>query len=228
MQAHPQHARLNAYHGTKRQLLGNQAGHAAPAWHTNHPVHGKKLAGPSNAVEKGSKILLSRLPSDVGENEVEVLFTKTVGPVKDVFIVYNAQGKSRGAAVISFQRPGDAAIARVKYNGKIVDGRRPIKIEIIKDEDEAPQAAPKPQVPSLLERLGTAMTAPAQPAVLKPQLPAIQTHRQQNGRVNAPRPPSRNPRLPLRQKKGPKRIKKSLAQLDQDIEEYRATAPAIQ
>lgn len=80
-------------------------------------------------------------------------------------------------AVVSFQRPGDAALARAKYNGKIVDGRkylvllrtglcltlrlilpcdigRPIKIEIVKDEDDKPRAPEKAPVPSLLQRLG--------------------------------------------------------------------------
>lgn len=38
-------------------------------------------------------------------------------------MVYNNQGKSRGMAVVTFTRPGDAAVARTKYNGKIVDGR---------------------------------------------------------------------------------------------------------
>lgn len=52
----------------------------------------------------------------------QILFTKTVGPVKDVFIVYNSQGKSKGMAVVSFARTADAAIARAKYNSKIVDG----------------------------------------------------------------------------------------------------------
>ena len=37
-------------------------------------------------------------------------------------MVYNSQGKSRGMAVVVFARPGDAAVARGKYNGKIVDG----------------------------------------------------------------------------------------------------------
>lgn len=37
-------------------------------------------------------------------------------------MVYNSQGKSRGMAVVTFARPGDAAVARAKYNGKIVDG----------------------------------------------------------------------------------------------------------
>ncbi len=37
-------------------------------------------------------------------------------------MVYNSQGKSRGMAVVTFARPVDAAVARTKYNGKIVDG----------------------------------------------------------------------------------------------------------
>lgn len=51
-----------------------------------------------------------------------MLFTKTVGPVKDTFLVYNSQGKSKGMAVVTFALPGGAAVARTKYHGKIVDG----------------------------------------------------------------------------------------------------------
>lgn len=54
---------------------------------------------------------------------LQQLFSKTVGPVKDAFIVYNSQARSKGMAVVSFQRSADAALARAKYNGKIVDGR---------------------------------------------------------------------------------------------------------
>lgn len=80
---------------------------------------------------------------DVGENEVEVsasvsvcllrevliylwkdLFKRTVGPMKDLFIIYNSQGRSKGMAVVTFQRPGDALVARMKYNQKIVDGSK--------------------------------------------------------------------------------------------------------
>jgi THO complex subunit 4 len=46
-----------------------------------------------------------------------------VGPLQDAFLIYNSQGKSKGMAVVTFQRPGDAALARTKYDGKIVDGR---------------------------------------------------------------------------------------------------------
>ncbi|OBZ65642.1 mRNA export protein mlo3 [Grifola frondosa] len=180
----------------------------------------------------GSKIILSKLPLDVVENEVEVLFTRTVGPVKDVFMVYNSQGKSKGMAVVSFQRPGDAVIARGKYNGKIVDGRRPIKIEIIVDED-GPQkiVTPPPnlQVPSLLQRLGATIPPPAQ-SIAKTMNPPTEPRKQSVVRVlpTGPRQPVTNPKVRLRTKKGPKRIqklqKKSLAELDQEMEDYRANA----
>ncbi|KAG5642086.1 hypothetical protein DXG03_003639 [Asterophora parasitica] len=115
------YARLNNFHGPKRQLLGNHAGHAAPAWKTNAPL---QSAGKGKQVlETGSKIFLSRLPLDVSEKEVEELFRKTVGPLKEYFLIYNSQGKSKGMAVVTFQRSGDATFAKAKYDGKIVDGR---------------------------------------------------------------------------------------------------------
>jgi len=185
------------------------------------------------AVEKGSKILLSKLPTDVGDNEVEILFTKTVGPVKEAFIVYNSQGKSKGMAVVAFQRASDAAVARAKYNGKIVDGRRPIRIEIIKDEDETPQAPPK--APSLLERIGQPTARPARPVAAPAVVPAVQPQKPKPkpkpARANVPQQPViANAKARLRQKKGPKRIKKvanvkkSVAELDQEMEDYRASA----
>ncbi|OSX61079.1 hypothetical protein POSPLADRAFT_1074812 [Postia placenta MAD-698-R-SB12] len=235
MQAQPQYARLNAYHGPKRKLLGIQAAHAPPAWRGSAAA-GKRPAVPPPP-EKGSKILLSQLPVDVGENEVEILFTKTVGPVKDVFIVYNSQGKSKGMAVVSFARTADAAIARAKYNSKIVDGRRPIKIEIVKDEDEAAQAPPK--TPSLLDRLAKPPTAPVH-AAQKAAPPAKQPRAHQAPRANAAKPPQQQrqqqqapattAKARLRQKKGPRRlkkaaaVKKTAAELDQEMEEYRASA----
>ena len=86
---------------------------------------------------------MSRLPPDVSQDEVEVrvdprsefsfsspwtrkqtLFVKTVGPVKEAFIVYNNQANSKGMAIITFQRSEDAMVARKKYNGKIIDGSK--------------------------------------------------------------------------------------------------------
>ena len=49
---------------------------------------------------------------------------KTVGPVREVSLIYNSAGKSKGMAIVEFQRLGDARIARQKYNKKIIDGSK--------------------------------------------------------------------------------------------------------
>ncbi|KAF8648237.1 hypothetical protein AX16_006319 [Volvariella volvacea WC 439] len=172
----------NNYHGPKRQLLGNNAGHVAPAWRTGS-IPGYS-AGPAaqhqqrSQQQQGSKIFLSRLPMDVGEAEVEELFRKTVGPVSEAFLVYNNQGHSKGMAVVHFTRPGDALLARQKYDGKIVDGRRPIKIEIIHDG-----VPPKPQPQSLLARLAPPPPLPISEPVI-PDLPVIKTTQSTKSRHN--------------------------------------------
>jgi len=61
--------------------------------------------------------------SDNSANRLDQeLFRKTVGPLKESFLIYNSQGRSKGMAIVTFQRFGDAAVARAKYDGKIVDG----------------------------------------------------------------------------------------------------------
>lgn len=60
--------------------------------------------------------------SSEGAWRIQELFRKTVGPLKESFLIYNSAGRSKGMAVVTFQRPGDAAAARAKYDGKIVDG----------------------------------------------------------------------------------------------------------
>lgn len=70
------YARLNSFHGPKRQLLGNQAGNVAPAWKVGmrDQIGGGApiVKDKHRAQDQGSKILLSRLPVDVGETEIEV------------------------------------------------------------------------------------------------------------------------------------------------------------
>ncbi|KAJ7753346.1 hypothetical protein DFH07DRAFT_824151 [Mycena maculata] len=245
------YARLNAFHGPKRQLLGNNAGHAPPAWRTAGPSTGAYPTGPNHLrgrqamSEQGSKIFLSRLPMDVGETEVEELFKKTVGPLRESFLIYNSQGKSKGMAVVVFQRPGDAVIARSKYDGKIVDGRRPIKIEVIVETADTvpsiPSAPPAP--PTLFDRLqskgpvaGPSKVAPivGGPGPMSLRF-ATQTQPRRNQHNQPPRPatpynstfPAPIPPRRYRTKKGPKRLKKqwesrSKEQLDRDMEDYRA------
>ncbi|KAI0078319.1 hypothetical protein K474DRAFT_1660535 [Panus rudis PR-1116 ss-1] len=221
-------ARINSYHGPKKKLLGNKPGHAAPAWRTNNTAAGKKP-------DLGSKILLSQLPLDVTAQEVQELLEKTIGPITDVFLIYTAKGTSKGMAIVTFKKAESAASARQKYNNKIIDGRRNIKIEIIKDEDEAPKA-PTPQVPSLLARLGVqppaAPVAPTAPSSKR----AAKASKQAAVASILPRiEPQPNPRKALRQKKGPRRLKKAHIQkqpadkdtLDREMEDYRAAAADV-
>ena len=64
----------------------------------------------------------STLIKPVLRTRAQALFVKTVGPVKEAFVVYNNQANSKGMAVVTFQRSEDAMVARKKFNGKIIDG----------------------------------------------------------------------------------------------------------
>ena len=70
--------RYNNYHGPKRQLVGNHAGHVPPAWRVGNPVTGAQVGAGGHPVkggarvDAGSKIFLSQLPVDVGEVEIDV------------------------------------------------------------------------------------------------------------------------------------------------------------
>ncbi|KAF9073058.1 hypothetical protein BDP27DRAFT_1260678 [Rhodocollybia butyracea] len=240
-----QYARYNSYHGPKQRVLGNQA-QVAPAWrYTGSSPMQTQAMRRQQAI--GSKILLTQLPLDVGEREVEELFNKTVGPLKESFLIYNSQGKSKGMAVVVFQRPGDAAVARTKYDGKFVDGRRPIRIEIVSESTPVPTNPSSTSVsatqPSLLDRLDKPKRAVASTSSAQ----SIQNHKLPRQAAAAAAiaagTPFANPSQPQipahtkhRTKKGPRRLKKqnvqmprftktkTKEQLDQEMEEYRAAS----
>ncbi|KAJ2935026.1 hypothetical protein H1R20_g2061, partial [Candolleomyces eurysporus] len=237
------HARLNNFHGTKKQLLGH---HVQPAWKPN------AVSAPSKQFEaSGNKILLSRLPTDVGEKEVEVwarffsiftqlteyaelpspclvaavqeLFRKTVGPVKDCFMIYNSQSKSKGMAIVTFSKASDASSAKAKYHGKIVDGRRPLKIEFITDDIPSAASQPQPKPLTLLERLGEPVTNV--PIASTPAAKPASKKNSSGKPAPVPPVPETQPVRRQRMKKGPKRLNKrepvTAAQLDQDMDVYR-------
>ncbi|KAF9495021.1 hypothetical protein BDN71DRAFT_1392389 [Pleurotus eryngii] len=250
-QNRPAHARLNNFHGQKKQLLGHKAGNAPPAWRGTAPVptfpgaaKGKQVA------QNGSRIFISNLPLDVVKEEIEDLFKKTVGPLKEVVLVYNDQGKSKGLAIVSFQKTTDAAVARTKYHGKIVDGRRPIKVEIIVDGDSQPSPS-TPTAPSLFSRLAppppnstnsTTLGSRVGPQV---KAPATYGHRPLdcacqlisklcsplNNKTQAAAPALGTVPARRRVKKGPRRLNKRLAavvkskeDLDKEMDDYQASS----
>ncbi|KAF8578972.1 hypothetical protein K439DRAFT_1416659 [Ramaria rubella] len=157
---------------------------------------------------------MSQLPAEtVHERDIEELFAETIGPVFNVFIIYNSNGRSKGMAVVNFQRSGDAAEARKKYNGKIIDGRRPLKIELIIDPRDPPA-----KEKSLVDRLGSQLTSGSSETPPRAPKPGKAFNPASNVRPQAQR---------RKIKKGPRRLKKSVEQLDREMEVYMADAPPI-
>jgi len=126
-------------------------------------------------------------------------------------------------AIVTFHRPTDAGLAQSKYDGKVIDGKHKLKIELVTDSDEHSHRAIKEQPtapPSLLSRIAGPLT-PAT-SVQTPKVVAT---------AHPPQLATKKSVIPIdvqaprkRTKKGPKRVKKSVAQLDQEMEDYRASA----
>lgn len=112
------------------------------------PAAQKALAKVS---ELSSKIIVHGLPTDVTEKQIKEYMTSEVGPIHRCELAYNAQGKSKGSATITFQRGGNQNYAQkacTLLNGRSVDqtGPKPTKmrVEIVTEVKE----------PGLADRLG--------------------------------------------------------------------------
>lgn len=84
----------------------------------------------------GSSIMVEGLPFDTTPYELEELFVQTVGYVVDSYLLYNDKGYPKGKGYVQFSHPTDAALARKKYHGRVIDGRSPIHVRLIVDADE--------------------------------------------------------------------------------------------
>ncbi|PPQ67210.1 hypothetical protein CVT26_007283 [Gymnopilus dilepis] len=225
------YARSNDFYKPKDHVLGHSSKQTQPAWKAANAVGGSPQGSwKGKAVENGSKVFLTGLPVDVAEKDVEELFRKTIGPLKEAFLVYNSQGRSKGMAVVWFHRPGDAGVARAKYDGQIVDGRRRLKVEILLDgmPSSAAPAIKFPTPPSLLDRLAPPPSDAATTESGPSAKPSLRTASRPLNVTPAsadeiPIPPRR-----MKQKKGPKRLKKrmpvTVADLDREMDDYRASA----
>lgn len=100
------------------------------------------------------KIVISNLPEDVAQGQIKDLLVSTVGPIKSINMSYNAQGKSAGIVTVEFKNPEDSTKAYQAYNGRLIDQKRPMKVEIIVDPSRQPP-------PPLASRLDAPIAAPA-------------------------------------------------------------------
>ncbi|GJJ06148.1 hypothetical protein Clacol_000337 [Clathrus columnatus] len=76
----------------------------------------------SNPPPTAEKIIVSNLPPDVNEAQIKELFNSQVGPTKEVVLNYDAAGRSKGIAAVTFTRNGDGTKAYKQYNGRLIDG----------------------------------------------------------------------------------------------------------
>lgn len=144
-----------------------------------------------SVISEESKIIVSNLPTDVTEAQVKELFVKSIGPCKRVSLAYGPNGRSKGIATIIFSRPGDATRAYEQYEGRLVDGTRKMKVEIILD--------PSRQLNSLAARVSPASNASATAS--------------KNGAKSSKRKTTRRRRTP-------NRPKKSAEELDKEMDDY--------
>ena len=53
---------------------------------------------------------------------LQELFNQTVGPLKEITLHYDANGRSKGIATVTFQKKGDGTKAFQQYNNRLIDG----------------------------------------------------------------------------------------------------------
>lgn len=53
---------------------------------------------------------------------IQELFQTTVGPLREVNLHYDANGRSKGVASVIFQKKGDGNKAYQQYNNRLIDG----------------------------------------------------------------------------------------------------------
>ncbi|KAF5350922.1 hypothetical protein D9758_010546 [Tetrapyrgos nigripes] len=132
-------------------------------------------------------------------------------------------------AVVCFQRTEDAAMAKAKYDGKFVDGRRPIKIEIITDKtpsssSSSGSASAEPHLlplSSIESRVGSSSSIknhslPRQEAAVAARMASSSRSPPYSSSSFTPLNVTPNPNSTQstrrRYKKGPKRLKKQTVQ----------------
>ncbi|THU80073.1 hypothetical protein K435DRAFT_874770 [Dendrothele bispora CBS 962.96] len=120
---HPRgNRRRSAGRGARAQVLGNAG--VAPRSRAAVKAGTKTVvnAPATQQSQVADKIIVSNLPQDVNEQQVKELFHQTVGPLREVTLHYDSQGRSKGVASVHFQRKGDGHKAYSQYNNRLIDG----------------------------------------------------------------------------------------------------------
>ncbi|TFY80080.1 hypothetical protein EWM64_g3929 [Hericium alpestre] len=105
----------------RQEILGKPTTSPVARARINNPAPGGAKAAAASP-QPADKIMVSNLPLDVNEIQVKELFHTTVGPLREVTLHYDANGRSKGVASVQFQRRGDGTKAYQQYNNRLIDG----------------------------------------------------------------------------------------------------------
>ncbi|KAH4039657.1 hypothetical protein HBH98_174050 [Parastagonospora nodorum] len=179
---------------------------------STRPVKQPKAA-PAAAVipETNGKILVSGLPHDVDQNQLQDYFATAVGVrPKKVLLQYGPTGRSLGSATIIFNKHEQAVKATSALNGVKIDGR-PIRVEMLVSAANLGAAAAQP---SLAERVTQPKKDKPKPANAAKTAPAAAGKgRGRGGRAEARG--GRGGRNPRERTK-----KKTVEELDAEMADY--------
>ncbi|XP_078160519.1 ALWAYS EARLY 4 isoform X2 [Carex rostrata] len=100
------------------------------AWrHDIFDVNMVEASGHPGAEDGGAKLYISNLDSRVSNGDIKELFSE-IGELKRYGVHYDNHGRPNGSAEVVFVRRSDAVAAFKKYNNVQLDGK-PMKIELI-------------------------------------------------------------------------------------------------
>ncbi|GMF77544.1 unnamed protein product [[Candida] boidinii] len=127
-------------------------------------------------------------------------FQSEIGPVKTAVLSYNSRGQSMGIATVIFAKPALAKKAVDKYNDSPIDSSNTkLKLELVIDPSLKPLAA----------RIT--------PNVVRP---VSNVKANVKARLDKSKKPAARPAKKVQQKKTQPRKKKTVEELDQEMEDY--------
>ncbi|KAN0136225.1 hypothetical protein V8E53_006085 [Lactarius tabidus] len=127
-------------------------------------VHDRAPTGPRSFVDPNAppsnKLMVSNLHYEITQKDLTAIFGKIGTLVREPFIRYDRSGRSSGVAIITFETPAEAKLAKRQLDGVLAKGQ-PIAIQF---DQTAPRRASAPpssllsriQKPPLLNRLDKA------------------------------------------------------------------------
>ncbi len=70
------------------------------------------------------------------------LMSTSIGPLRKLAMNFRQNGQSTGVCTVEFQRADDANRAYQQFNNRLIDGKKPLKVEVVVDPAKVPVQQP--------------------------------------------------------------------------------------